>query len=186
MRSQLQNIQERTAMKNKAHPTDHEISLQPDSYIVSKTDAQGKISYANRIFMGVSGYREDELLGVQHNILRHPDMPRGVFKLLWDTITRGEECFVYIKNLCKNGDYCWAFANITPDYDQGDKICGYFSVLRWPRQDAVNTVTPVYREMLALEQQAGPKDACGASMAYLGKLIKESGHAGYQTFILGI
>jgi len=173
-------------MKNKTPPTDHEIRLREGTSIVSKTDTKGKITYANRIFMEISGYRESELLGVQHNILRHPDMPRGVFKLLWETIAKGEECFAYVKNLCKNGDYYWVFANFTPDYDPQRNINGYFSVRRPPRQEAVNTVIPVYREMLAIEHRAGPKNACTASLEYLNNIIKEAGHAGYQTFILGI
>ncbi len=173
-------------MKNKTSPTDYEVRLREDTYIVSKTDTRGKITYANRFFMQISGYSERQLLGVQHNILRHPDMPRGVFKLLWDTIATGEECFAYVKNLCENGDHYWVFANITPDYDAQRNISGYFSVCRPPRLEAVNRVIPLYREMLTIEQQAGPEHACAASMEYLDKLIKESGHAGYQTFILGL
>ncbi len=173
-------------MKNKTAPTDHEIHLREGTTIVSKTNTKGRITYANRIFMEISGYSERELLGVQHNILRHPDMPRGVFKLLWDTIVKGEECFAYIKNLCKNGDFYWVFANVTADHDPQRNITGYFSVRRRPRQAAIETLIPVYREMLAIEQRAGPRNACAASLEYLHGIIEEAGHEGYQTFILGI
>ncbi|MCG7947778.1 MAG: PAS domain S-box protein, partial [Candidatus Thiodiazotropha taylori] len=92
-------------MKNGIQPTNREVLVSERDFIVSKTDTKGRIVYANRLFMKISGYREAELLGKQHNLLRHPDMPRGVFHLLWSKIMQGEECFAYIKNLCKNGDH---------------------------------------------------------------------------------
>jgi len=78
----------------------------PDTeIIVSKTDAKGRLTYVNDIFSDVSGYREDEVLGELHLLIRHPDMPRCVFKLLWDTIQNGEEVFAYVNNRAKNGDH---------------------------------------------------------------------------------
>ncbi len=173
-------------MKNKIPPTGHERELKKDTYIVSKTDTKGKITYANRIFMGISGYSEKELLGVQHNILRHPNMPRGVFQLLWDTISAGNECFAYVLNLCKNGDHYWVFTNITPNFDEAGNIVGYLSVRRLPRREVVNAVIPVYADMLAAEQRVGPKLAIETSQTILMNLIKEAGHESYETFILSL
>ena len=173
-------------MKNKIVPTGIERSLTNDSYIVSKTDPKGKITYANRIFMEISGYREPDLLGVQHNILRHPDMPRGAFKLMWDTISAGKECFVYVINLCRNGDHYWVLANVTPDYDEAGNITGYFSVRRLPKLEVVKALIPVYAQMVEEEKRVGAKDAIEASQAILMNIIKEAGHDSYETFILSL
>ncbi len=81
--------------------------MREDDFIVSKTDLKGRITYCNRIFIEFSGYSEAELLGAQHNIVRHPDMPRGVFQFLWDTLGQKTECFAYVKNMCRDGAfYC--------------------------------------------------------------------------------
>ena len=86
-------------------PTGVERFFDDDDIIVSKTDLKGKITYANRVFSQVSGYTEPELIGQPHNLIRHPDMPRCVFKLLWDTVQDGREIFAYVVNLCKGGDH---------------------------------------------------------------------------------
>ena len=173
-------------MKNKISPTGKEKVLKEDTYIVSKTDTKGRITYANRIFMQISDYSEKELIGVQHNILRHPNMPRGAFQLMWDTVRSGNEFFAYVINLCKNGDHYWVFANVTPDYDESGNISGYFSVRRLPRQEAIAAVVPVYAQMLAAEQRVGSKKAIEASQALLMNTIKEAGHDSYETFILSL
>src|SRR5580704_8741733 len=99
-------------MKHSAvRPTGRERTFPEDEIIASKTDVKGVITYANRTFMEVSLYSEEELLGQPHSIVRHPDMPRCVFKLLWDTIQKGDEIFAYVKNMCKNGDFYWVFAH---------------------------------------------------------------------------
>ncbi len=173
-------------MKNKTPLTRKEKVLEKNSYIVSKTDTKGRITYANRVFMEISDYSEKELLGVQHNILRHPDMPRGAFQLMWDTISAGKEFFAYVINLCKNGDHYWVFANITPDYDQNGNITGYFSVRRLPRPEAVAVMINIYAQMLAEEKKSGPKKAIEASQTLLMNIIKGAGHDSYETFILSI
>ena len=127
-------------MKNAITPTTREIVMQENDFIVSKTDLKGRITYANRVFMRIAGYAERELLNVQHNIIRHPDMPRGVFRLLWNVIENGQECFAYVKNLAKNGDYYWVFANVTMDYDANGKPIGYFSVRRKPSRAGIDAV----------------------------------------------
>jgi aerotaxis receptor len=97
--------EEEPSMKPKITPTNVEVRFSPDEIIVSKTDLKGRITYANRVFMRVADYSEDDLLGVQHNIVRHPDMPRGAFRHLWDTIQRGEEWFGFVKNMTAKGHY---------------------------------------------------------------------------------
>ncbi|MEW8505872.1 MAG: PAS domain-containing protein [Candidatus Thiodiazotropha sp.] len=171
-------------MKGKIVPTGREVSLQNNGFIVSKTDIEGRIIYVNREFMRISGFGESELLGMQHNIIRHPDMPRGVFKLLWDLITTGNECFAYVKNLCKNGDHYWVLANITPDFGKQGEIIGYFSVRRKPNQQAVDYFSQLYEKLMLAEREAGSRQALAASSALLNQAIEEQGFENYQSFVL--
>ena len=172
-------------MKQKITPTSVERVMRDDDFIVSKTDSKGRIVYGNRIFIEFSGYTEQELLGSQHNIVRHPDMPRGVFKLLWDTIQDDRECNAYVKNMAKDGSFYWVLANVTPSYDPDGQVTGYFSVRRKPKPAAVKTCTELYRAMLAAEQAAGARDAIAASTAILHNLLAEKGMS-YDELVLAI
>jgi len=129
--------------------------MNDNDFIVSKTDTSGKITYCNRIFMEMAGYQEDELLGVNHNIIRHPDMPRGAFKLVWDTIQEGKEIFAFVKNLRKDGGFYWVFTHITADYDHNKNIVGYTSVRRAPNKSAIAAIVPLYEKMIQVEKSAG-------------------------------
>ena len=159
--------------------------MREEDFIVSTTDLKGRITYGNRIFVEFSGYAEDELLGAQHNIIRHPDMPRGVFKLLWDTVQSGSECFAYVKNMAKDGSFYWVFANVTPLFDADGRIEGYFSVRRKPAPQALAVVGELYRQMLEEEKRAGARDAIAASAALLQKTLSDKGMS-YDEFILSI
>ena len=159
--------------------------MREEDFIVSKTDRRGRITYGNRIFIEFSGYSSAELIGSQHNIIRHPDMPRGVFKLLWDTIGAEHECFAYVKNMSKDGGFYWVFANVTPDYDAAGAVCGYFSVRRKPARQAVDTMADIYRQMLVEEQKAGVRDAVAASQAWLFNLLAQQG-TNYEEFVLSL
>ena len=172
-------------MKPKIVPKNHPIRLADDEFIVSKTDLKGRITYANRTFMKIAGYSERELLNQQHNIVRHPDMPRGVFRFLWDTISQGQEFFGYVKNMTSDGSYYWVFANVTPDFDNRGNIHGYFSVRRKPSEAAIAVVEPIYREMVAIEQQHGPKEGPDAAIQHLGSKL-ESLNTSYEQFVLSI
>ncbi len=137
----------KTETKNKVTLTGVERHLLIDEIIVSKTDTKGRITYANDVFQRIAGYTEDELIGMPHNLIRHPDMPRGAFRFVWDTISSGKEVFAYVVNRCKNGDHYWVFAHITPTFAADGSICGYHSSRRCPRQEAVNIVRKVYFDM---------------------------------------
>ena len=113
-------------------PTGVERRFAEDEVIVSKTDLRGHITYANEVFVRVSGFREDELLGAPHSIVRHPDMPRCVVQLLWDRIAAWHEVFAYVLNMSKNGDHYWVHAHVTPTFDEQGKIVGYHSNRRVP------------------------------------------------------
>lgn len=131
-----------------------ERTFDPDELIVSKTDLRGVITYANQVFCRVAGYDVHELLGKPHSIVRHPDMPRAVFKLLWDELEAGREVFAYVKNLCKDGaDYYWVLAHVTPTCDAQGRAIGYHSNRRVPARKALAAVEPLYAALLAEEQR---------------------------------
>ena len=165
---------------------DEEIKLHDGEFIVSKTDTTGRVTYANRVFMEICGYSEEELLGVQHNIIRHPDMPRGVYRFLWSTIETGQEFFGFVKNLCADGRYYWVFANVTPDYDINGEVIGYLSVRRKPSQKAIDTLVPIYKAMIDIESNsASKKTAPDESIAFLVQQLEDM-KIDYQSFVLGL
>ncbi|MCG2575615.1 PAS domain-containing protein [Dechloromonas sp. XY25] len=172
-------------MKRAIQPTQVERKMREDDFIVSKTDPKGIITYGNPIFIEFSGYSEEELLGVQHNIIRHPDMPRSAFKLAWDTIQSGKEFFAYVKNMSKDGGFYWVFTHISPDFDASGKIVGYTSVRRCPRAGAVAKIEPVYRAMLEAERAAGARTAIEAGTAVLVDIMNQTG-MGYEELIFSL
>jgi len=159
--------------------------MREDDFIVSKTTAKGIITYGNPIFIEFSGYTEEELLGTQHNIIRHPDMPRSAFKLVWETIEAGREFFGYVKNMSKDGSYYWVFTHITPDFDQNKRIVGYTSVRRYPKREAISKIEPVYRQMLAAERAAGARDAIAAGTRVLLDLLQQTGMS-YEELVFSL
>ncbi len=158
-----------------------EIVIQPHEFIVSKTDTKGKITYCNEIFIKMSGYSEEELLGKAHNIVRHPDMPKAVFKLLWERIQTKKEIFAYVKNLSKDGRYYWVFANVTASVDSRGNIIGYYSVRIKPNEHAITTIAALYQEMIRIEQYEGVE----GSLRYLNTLLDEKGVC-YDAFIIAL
>jgi PAS domain S-box-containing protein len=156
-------------------PTNQERVMRENDFIVSKTDMTGRIIYGNEIFIEFSGYSEEELLGSQHNIIRHPDMPRAVFKLLWDYLAEDKEIFAFVKNMSKDGGFYWVFAQVAPMRGADKQRAGYTSVRRKPNPKAIPIVEDVYRAMLDAERAAGPKDAMVASGAVLSNVLKDKG-----------
>lgn len=166
---------------------DQEVCFEPDEIIVSKTDTTGRITYANGVFGRVSGFTHQELMGAPHSILRHPDMPRCIFKLLWARLGEGHEVFAYVKNRTKSGAYYWAFAHATPNFDAAGQITGYHSSRRVPERRIVREViAPLYAELLNIEQRAADrKQGLQDSTAALLDRIQEKG-VGYDEFILSL
>ncbi|MCB9615765.1 MAG: PAS domain-containing protein [Sandaracinus sp.] len=161
-----------------ARPTGVERFFDEDELIVSKTDAHGRITYANEVFLRVADYHADEILGQPHSIIRHPAMPRGVFSLLWDTIGAGDEIFAYVVNLARNGDHYWVFAHVTPTFGPDGALVGYHSNRRVPRRSAIATIEPIYRTMCAIEADAASKrDGAEASRAFLDERLVSLGVA---------
>jgi PAS domain S-box-containing protein len=134
-------------------PSGRERFFPASELIVSKTDLRGRVTYANGLFCKVAGYRESELIGQPHSIIRHPDMPRSVFRLLWDTIEDRREIFAFVKNMASNGDHYWVFAHVTPSFDVSGQLTGYHSNRRVPDRTILeNTIIPLYAEVLRIER----------------------------------
>ncbi|MDX1489932.1 MAG: PAS domain-containing methyl-accepting chemotaxis protein [Pseudohongiellaceae bacterium] len=114
--------------------------------LVSTTNPKGVISYANRTFISISGYSEDELSGSPHNIVRHPDMPKEAFKSLWDNIKQGKPWMGMVKNRCKNGDYYWVDAYVTPIIAHGE-VKGFQSVRVAPEEQTVDKAEALYKRI---------------------------------------
>jgi PAS domain S-box-containing protein len=140
-------------------PRDAERTFGEDEIIVSKTDLKGRVTYANDVFLKIAEYREAEVLGQPHSLIRHPDMPRCVFRLLWDTIAAKSEIFAYVKNMTRSGAYYWVFAHVTPSFDAFGNISGYHSNRRVPERRALATIEPIYRQLLAAENSHADRKA---------------------------
>ncbi|HHQ15031.1 MAG TPA: PAS domain-containing protein, partial [Chromatiales bacterium] len=123
--------------------TDHEVVLGDDQTLVSYTNLKGIITYADPDFIAVSGFSEKELTGKNHNLVRHPDMPPEAFQDLWDTIRSGSPWTGIVKNRCKNGDYYWVEANVTPVYQRG-RVTGYLSVRRKATRQQIEEASELY------------------------------------------
>jgi len=167
-------------------PTNNERTFGVDEIIVSKTNEKGHITYANDVFLKLALYEEDEVLGAPHSLVRHPDMPRAVFKLLWDTIQAGEEIFAYVINMAKNGDHYWVFAHVTPSFDADGKIVGYHSNRRVPEPGPLVKVKALYQQLLA-EENRHPNRRVGmeASHRMLTDLLTENAIT-YEEFVFSL
>lgn len=168
-------------------PSGRETSFHPDDIIVSKTDLRGILTYVNDVFLATAGYSERELLGQPHSVIRHPDMPRCVFKLLWDHVQSGREIFSYVNNMAANGDHYWVFAHVTPCFDHAGVINGYHSVRRVPAEHALAKIRPLYDRLLA-EERAHEDRAQGllASFELLHRIIQDHGHGSYDRMVFAL
>ncbi|MDH4944699.1 PAS domain-containing protein [Sulfurimonas sp. C5] len=158
-----------------------ELMFQDNELIVSKTDTKGNILYGNELFLKLAGYTEQELLRSPHNIIRHPKMPKVIFKLLWETVQQGKEINAYVMNRAKNGDHYWVLANVTPSYDANKNIVGFYSVRRKPTKKALDVIIPLYEQLYQAEKSGG----INASQKILDSIIAENGGR-YDRFILSL
>jgi len=142
-------------MRKKVTPINEEIQLIENRTIVSKTDNKGIIEYTNDYFEEVSGYSKEELLGKAHNIIRHPDMPKIIFKLLWDELKKGNDIRVVIKNLAKDGRYYWVITNFFTVYDEEGNITGYYARRKAVPKHVKVIIEDLYQKLLIIENEAG-------------------------------
>lgn len=155
--------------------------LNETDLIVSKTDLNGRITYGNKIFLELAEYEEEELIGNLHNILRHPDMPKAIFHLLWERIQKNEEIFVYVVNRTKNANHYWVYANVTASLDEQEQIVGFYSVRRRPNPKALETIKRLYQRMRDAERSSG----MSAGTAVLNQYLQDEGIS-YDEFIISI
>ena len=153
-------------------PKDNEIKLSKKRYIVSKTDPKGIIEYGNDYFVEISGYSEAELIGQPHSIIRHPDMPKIVFKMMWDRIQKGENIMAIVKNLAKDGSYYWVVTEFEAKKDPiTNEIISYTAFRKAAPKKAVEAIEPIYKKLLEIEKEGGME----ASERYLRGYFEEQG-----------
>lgn len=169
--------------KYNTDPIDEEIHFDENEIIVSKTDLKGKLVYVNNVFARVAEMTTAEVIDQPHNIIRHPDMPRVIFKLLWEAIETGKEIFAYVKNMSKTGKYYWVIAHVTPSYDAAGAINGYHSNRRSPSKAAIGKISDIYKKLLNEESQhANAKVGLEASYKMFETMLEEQGKS-YSEFI---
>lgn len=155
--------------------------MKDEDFIVSKTDLKGRIVYSNQIFMDMAEYTEDELLGKPHSIIRHPDMPKAVFRHLWNVIPTKQEIFAFVINKTKNNNDYWVYANVTATVDINGKIVDYYSVRRKPNPKALAVIIPLYRKMIEVEKSSG----VDASFKVLTDILAEKG-VSYDELVISL
>lgn len=159
-----------------------------ENIIVSKTDLEGKITYANRTFLDIGGFpNEQACLGQPHNIIRHPDMPKAVFYLLWQTLKKNQEIFAYVLNRALNGDHYWVLAHVTPSHDMNNNIIGYHSNRRVPSKAILNEhITPLYKNLLKIEKScSSPKEGVEKAFQAVVDLLADA-KLGYNEYIFSL
>ena len=163
--------------------TGQERTFSNDNLIVTKTNLTGHITYANKTFCDIAGVTEKEALGAPHSIIRHPDMPRCVFKLLWDTLADRREIFAYVVNMASNGDHYWVFAHVTPTLNEQGEIIGYHSNRRVPDGRCVAEISGLYKMLGEIEQANPDRDrGMNAALDKMLSILKDKG-VSYDEFI---
>ncbi len=149
--------------------TNIEHSLEENATLVSTTDLKSRITYANPAFVEISGFSEEELMGAPHNLVRHPDMPPEAFADLWQTIQSGRSWTALVKNRCKNGDYYWVKANVTPLIENNEPV-GYMSVRVKPSREEIAAATKLYQAMRAGQSRHEIRNGIVVRKGLLSKL----------------
>lgn len=156
--------------KNTPIIIDKEVSWDKTQVIMSKTNPRGIIEYANEVFVDVCGYEDYELMGQPHNIIRHPDMPKVIFKVLWEKLKGGENFHAIVKNLAKSGRYYWVITDFEIAKDDKGVIVNYFARRRAVPQEVItNHIEPLYKKLWQIEAASGVE----YSEKYLNGFLEE-------------
>lgn len=140
---------------NRPQVIDEEIKVPADDVLISVTDPDGIIVDANDIFVKISGYTKEELVGANHNLIRHPDMPRAMFNVVWGHIKNSENIMAVVKNLSKDGRYYWVITDFVTEVDADRNVVKYTAYRRAPKPGILKTIIPMYKALLAIEEFAG-------------------------------
>jgi PAS domain S-box-containing protein len=152
-------------------PTDVEHEVKQVDIVVSKGDAEGNITYANPIFFKLAGYTQGELLDKPHSVIRHPDMPKIIFKYLWEMLKAGKDVKTFVKNLSKDGGYYWVYAHVRVATNPDGSFRNYVSTRKGMSPNARTVIEPLYKKLLEAEQTGGME----ASKAVLEEFLGENG-----------
>ena len=160
-------------------PVDREVQWDKSKVLISETDAAGTITNVNDVFCSVAHYSAEELIGQPHNLIRHPDMPKLVFKLLWDNLKVGNNFIGVIKNLAKSGEYYWVITDFDIIRDPSGQIINYMGRrTSVPEQTIEKHIAPLYQKILQVEQAGGIE----AGEQYFQQFLKDQGKD-YLTYI---
>jgi PAS domain S-box-containing protein len=153
----------------KVEPTGKMAKLTEEDILVSKTDITGIITYGNDKFFEISGYSKEELIGTPHNIIRHPDMPKAIFHLMWKSIRTGHKIRAVVKNLTKNGESYWVTTDFEIQRNREGQIKSYMAFRSITPKGVVKIMEPLYKEMLRIEK----KEDMRASFNYLETILAQ-------------
>lgn len=143
-------------LQNRIPVIDKEVTWDKTQVIMSKTNAFGIIEYANEVFVDVSGYEDYELMGQPHNIIRHPDMPKVIFKVLWENLKAGKNFHAIVKNLARSGRYYWVITDFEIAKDENGVIMNYFGRRQAVPQEVISLhIEPLYKKLLQIEAASG-------------------------------
>jgi len=166
-------------VKTKVQPKNIETKFDVNEIFFSSTDLKGIIKAGNRVFFRISQYSPEEMIGKPHNIVRHPDMPKIIFKLLWDFIKNKKIIIAYVKNLAKDGSYYWVLAIVLPIVGKDGKIKKYLSIRIKPTSDYFNVIPELYKKLLKMEKRYEMEDI----FSFLQEEIKKLGFESYEDFM---
>lgn len=162
-----------TIVMKKPTPINKEVPFDVNDLFFSTTDHKGVIEFGNEVFINTSGYSKDDLFGAPHNIIRHPDMPKSVFKLFWDSLKAQKPICAYVKNMSKNGGFYWVFASAFPVENK------YLSIRFKPTSDLFKTVEDLYQEVLHKEKTCTVQEA----ELFLLQKLSTLGFKSYEDFM---
>ncbi|CAA6806018.1 MAG: SIGNAL-TRANSDUCTION SENSOR PROTEIN-PAS/PAC domain [uncultured Sulfurovum sp.] len=148
---------------------DEEIKFSKKKFVVSKTDVEGNILFVNQNFCDITGYRQQELIGEPHNVLRHPDMPKAIFYMIWKSLLAGMEVSAIVKNVAKSGKYYWVIADFSMQRDNYGKLETFTSFKRTAPKHVSENMTLLYHGMLSAERKGGLE----ASLRFLEMFLEE-------------
>ena len=140
------------AINKDVKPIDNEILVDPNKVIISKTDRKGIIEYANDYFVEISGYSKEELKGKAHNIIRHPDMPKIIFKIMWDKLHAGDNLYAIVKNMTKDGSFYWVVTKFETSYDKNGTIIAHYARRKAVPIEVRETTESIYEVILKIEK----------------------------------
>jgi len=152
-------------------PINEEIILQNNIYIESDTDLKGVITYVNDYFAEISRYTKEELIGQPHSIVRHPDMPKILFKILWDRIQSGQNFIAAVKNLAKDGRYYWVFTDFEVIKNENNESVGYKASRKKISKHVTDFLDTIYKKLVEIEKESGME----ASEKYLTDFLTSHG-----------